>query len=116
MAAKIINDLGYISITDDVIATIAGTAAVESYGVVGMVAKRATDGIMELLGRDNIMRGVRVDTSNDRLVINLYIIVQYGISIAQAGSSLVEAVKFNVQKLTGLEVDSVNVMIQDIRV
>ena len=56
MAAKKKNSLGEIIITDEVLAMLAGISAMECYGIVGMASKRATDGIVELLGFDNLTR------------------------------------------------------------
>ena len=79
MAAKKKNSLGEIIITDEVLAMLAGISAMECYGIVGMASKRATDGIVELLGFDNLTRGVKVQTQDNNIFINLYIIVEYGI-------------------------------------
>ncbi len=114
---RIETDLGYIEITRDVIATIAGIAAVESYGLVGMASrKHLKDGIVELLGRDNLSRGVEVQDKDGELIIDLYIIVGYGTRIDEVAQNVISAVKYVVETNTGLPVASINVNVQGVRV
>lgn len=116
MGAKKVNALGEIVITDEVIATLAGISAIECYGIVGMASKRATDGLVELLGRENLSRGVKVHTKDDQITIDLYVIVEYGISIAAVAKNIIETVKYNVENFTGMSVNKVNVMVEGVRV
>ena len=113
---KIKNELGTISVVEDVITTVAGYAAIECIGIVAMASKRATDGLVELLGRENLKRGVRAVLNEDSVAINLYIIVEYGVSIAAVAKNVVETVKYRVENLVGVKVDSVNVTVEGIRV
>ena len=113
---KIKNELGTISVVEDVITTVAGYAAIECIGIVAMASKRATDGLVELLGRENLKRGVRAVLNEDSVSINLYIIVEYGVSIAAVAKNVVETVKYRVENLIGVKVDKVNVTVEGIRV
>ena len=113
---KIKNELGSISVVEDVITTIAGYAAIECIGIVAMASKRATDGLVELLGRENLKRGVRAVLNEDSVSINLYIIVEYGVSIAAVAKNVVETVKYRVENLIGVKVDQVNGTVEGIRV
>lgn len=113
---KIKNELGSISVVEDVITTIAGYAAIECIGIVAMASKRATDGLVELLGRENLKRGVRAVLNEDSVSINLYIIVEYGVSIAAVAKNVIETVKYRVENLVGIKVDQVNVTVEGIRV
>ena len=113
---KIKNELGTISVVEDVITTVAGYAAIECIGIVAMASKRATDGLVELLGRENLKRGVRAVLNEDSVSINLYIIVEYGVSIAAVAKNVVETVKYRVENLIGVKVDQVNVTVEGIRV
>ena len=110
------NELGTISVVEDVITTVAGYAAIECIGIVAMASKRATDGLVELLGRENLKRGVRAVLNEDSVSINLYIIVEYGVSIAAVAKNVVETVKYRVENLIGVKVDQVNVTVEGIRV
>ena len=71
------NSLGEIAISKEVIATLAGNAAMECYGLVGIASRKMSDGLTELLGRENFGKGVEVKMNEDELSVNLYIIVQY---------------------------------------
>ncbi|NLW23154.1 MAG: Asp23/Gls24 family envelope stress response protein [Tissierellia bacterium] len=116
MPARTNNDYGYINIDDSVIATIAGLSAMESYGIVGMASQKATDGIFELLKRENLSKGVKVYTDGSEVVIDLHVILEYGIRISVVAENIIEKVKFNIENLTGLKVRNINVYVQGIRV
>ncbi|MDD3612585.1 MAG: Asp23/Gls24 family envelope stress response protein [Caldicoprobacterales bacterium] len=116
MGASKTNSLGEIIISDDVLAVLAGISTIECYGIVGMASKRATDGLVELLGLDNLSRGVKVYTQDNEVIIDLFIIVEYGISIATVAKNVIETVKYNVEKLTGTKVKKVNLKVEGVRV
>jgi len=117
MECKITNDLGTIYITEDVILRLAGHAAMECYGIVAMSAKRATDGLVEWLGRENLSRGVQVRTTEDgQLDVDLFIIVEYGISIVAVCNTIVETVRYKLESMTGATVRQVNISVEGIRI
>ncbi len=117
MGKEIANSLGLIDISEEVIATIAGAVAVECYGLVGMAStRRITDGVAEILGRENLARGVVVSLQENEVVIDLYIIVGYGVRISEVAANVMERVRYTTENLTGLKVSQVNVNIQGVRV
>ena len=116
MDCKFNTDLGVVTVNDDVIVRVAGYATLDCYGIVGMASKRSTDGFVQMMGRENLGRGVKVRPSGDKVDIDLYIIVEYGISISAAASAIIETVKYKVEHLTGVPVGRVNVCVEDIRV
>lgn len=116
MPAQKKNEYGVINIDDNVIATIAGLSAMESYGIVGMASKNATDGFFDLLKWDNLSRGVKIYTQDNVISIDLHVILEFGMRIAIVAENIIDKVKFNVENLTGLEVKKVNVYVQGIRV
>ncbi len=117
MGKSIRNEFGTIDIADEVIATVAGAGAVECYGLVGMASQRKlSDGFAELLGKENLARGVVVTTQDDEVVIDLYIIVSYGVKISEVAANVMERVRYNMEKYTGIKVGKVNVIIQGVRV
>lgn len=116
MGKEITNRLGKIDISEEVIATIAGAAAVECYGLVGMASRKITDGFADLLGRENLARGVVVSIEDNEVVIDLFIVVGYGVRISQVAANVMERVRYTTEKLTGLTVSHVNVNIQGVRV
>ena len=116
MDCKFNTELGLVTVNEDVVMRVAGYAALDCYGIVGMASKRSTDGIVQLMGKENLGRGIKIHNSGDRVDIDLYIIVEYGISIAAACAAIIETVKYKVEHLTGVAVGRVNVSVEDIRV
>ncbi|MGI6065602.1 MAG: Asp23/Gls24 family envelope stress response protein [Bacillota bacterium] len=112
----IANDKGKIIISQEVIVTLAGIATTECYGIVGMASQKFKDGIVELLGKEALSKGVQVDLKNDRLQINVSIIVGYGTKISEIAHNVINKVKYTVEKYTGLSVDHVQVNVQGVRV
>jgi uncharacterized alkaline shock family protein YloU len=110
-------DLGQIIVAEDVIATIAGYAAMDCYGLVGMASrKQVKDSLTELLGRENPGRGVEVHIHNDEVVVDLYIIVSYGTRISEVAHNVMEKVKYTLDSFLGISVDRVNIVVQGVRV
>lgn len=117
MSQIILNEIGRIEISEEAIATIAGVAALECYGLVGMCSRsRLKDNFVELLGRENLSRGVEVTINDDRVIIDLFIIVGYGTRISEVAQNVMDKVKYTVESLIGLQVDQVNVNVQGVRV
>jgi uncharacterized alkaline shock family protein YloU len=116
MDCKFQTALGTVTVNEEVLLKVAGYAALECYGIVGMAAKRTTDGIVQLMGRENLGRGVRIRAAADSVDVDLYIIVEYGISISAVATTIIETVKYKIEHLTGIKVNRVNVSIEDIRV
>lgn len=116
MTTPIESDLGKIHISDLVIATVAGIAATECYGLVGMASRNVGDGLTELLGREHFDRGVEVQLDQENVTINLYVVVEYGVNIAEVARNVMERVKHSVESLLGLSVVRVNVHVQGVRV
>ena len=111
MAVNTSNVYGKISISDSAIAKVAKNAALECYGIVETVPRKFTDSLSELLKKQSGGRGIKVVTSGDRIFIDVYVIIKYGVSINAVAESLKESVKYRVEKFTGMIVDTVNVNI-----
>lgn len=116
MAIKIKGELGLIEYADDVLAAIAGTATMECYGVVGMASKRTTDGLWELLKRENLSKGIRILSDGDEVAVDIYIIVEYGTKISVIANNIIQKVKYTLEGVTGLKVSKVTVYVQGVRV
>lgn len=116
MTSKLINESGTIEISDNVIREIAANAAMESYGVVGLAYKSMSDGLLMLLNRDNMQKGVKVKTKNNVITIELTLILEYGIRIPMVCENIIDTVKFNVESKTGLTVDRISILIQDLNI
>lgn len=104
---------GNIRISDEVVATISGIAAIEIEGVAGM-SGGIVGGIEEMLGRKNLSKGVKVDVGENETKIDLFVILNYGVKIPQVSEAIQERVKKEVESMTGLEVTEVNVFVQGI--
>ena len=79
MSIELNNEFGQIDISTDVLAQIAGGAAVECYGIVGMASKhQIRDGLTDILRKENFAKGVVIRQQDDDLHIDMYIIVSYG--------------------------------------
>jgi uncharacterized alkaline shock family protein YloU len=115
MVSKITNEYGTITIENEVIARMAGTAAMECYGVVGMAAKNAKDGLFQLLKVESLAKGVRLETAGNELRIDLHIIVQYGTNINAITDTLISNVRYKVEENTGIKVRDVNIFVEGVR-
>ena len=109
-APTLASPLGRISISHDAVAHIVGRVATEAYGVVGMSSRK------RLRARDPLRQGVTVGGSGeDGVTIELSVVVEYGLNLAEVASTLRNRVQYEVERLTGLKVKSVEVRIQDVR-
>ena len=104
--------LGRITIASEAVAQIAGRAAAESYGVVGMAGRGR---VPKLLARDRATQGIVVRGSEDGLVLDLHVVVEYGLNLAEVASTVRSRVGYEVGRLTGLPVASVEVHVDDVR-
>ena len=109
------NELGSILIQKDAIASIARQSTLQSYGVVGLAPKNIFESIRQFLIRDG-KYGVDVEYDHDGLLIDLFIIVEYGTRIKSITNSIVNSVKYNVEKTVGLPVRRINVHVRGLRI
>lgn len=116
MNGKVNSSLGTINISGDVIAMIAGSAACECFGVIGMAAVSMKDGFARLLKRDSLRKGIEVSIDGeDKVSLKLHIIVAYSVNIYAVAENLIETVRYKVEEHTGLKVDDVEVFIEGVR-
>ena len=114
---KLQTELGEIRISSEVFTAVTGSAATNCYGVKGMAVRSATDGLVHLLKRESMAKGVKVSYNEDSTVsIELHIIVENGVNIATVCRSIMGEVKYVVTKNTGVEVREVNVFVDSITV
>ncbi|MEL7564500.1 MAG: Asp23/Gls24 family envelope stress response protein [Dehalobacterium sp.] len=116
MGKVITNDTGRIIISKEVIATLAGIAAMECYGIVGMASQKIKDGIADLIGMEALSKGVEVVLKNEEININIFIIVGYGTKISEIANNVMEKVRYTVEQHTGMAVDHVQIHVQGVRV
>lgn len=109
--------LGKIIIDTDVIATYAGSVAVECFGIVGMAAVNMKDGLVKLLKKDYLNHGISVEVEEqNEITLNFHVIISYGVSIATVCENLMETVKYKVEAFTGMTVKYMNVYVEGVRV
>jgi uncharacterized alkaline shock family protein YloU len=108
--------LGKIEVSPRAIASIAAQAVLSSYGVVGMAAGTLRDGITEILNMENVHRGVGVQVDNDQVIIDLYVVIEYGTRISEVAHNMMQGVKFSVEQALAMPVSEVNVHVQGVRV
>jgi uncharacterized alkaline shock family protein YloU len=106
---------GELVLPNEVIAQIVGLTVLECYGVVGMAATSLSQGVARLLSRERITQGVGVRRDGSRLTIDLYVIVEYGLNLAEVASNVRSRVKYNVEKLTQIPVESLQIHIQGVK-
>ena len=108
--------LGNIVVDNEVIAQYAGSVAVECFGIVGMPGVNVKDGLVRLLKRDSITRGIAVSINNNKLILDFHVIVSYGVSILAVADNLVSNVKYKVEEFTGIEIEKINIFVEGVRV
>lgn len=110
------NEYGKISLSSDVIASIAGNAAINCFGVKGMVLVSLKDGLVHLLKNEYMSKGVKIQTVEEGISIELHIAVNYGVNITAVCQSIISEVRYNVELLSGVNVLSVDIYVDAIRI
>jgi len=108
--------LGSIKIDNEVIAQYAGSVAVECFGIVGMAGVSMKDGLVRLLKKDNLTRGINVTINNNKLTLDFHVIVAYGVSIIAVSDNLINSVKYKVADATGIQIEKINIFVEGVRV
>lgn len=110
-------DKGVVTVSSEVFTNIAGMAATNCFGVKGMAVRSRTDGLVHLLRREAMGKGVKVTFNEDEsLSIDLHVMMDHGINIAAVCPSIINRVSYDVNKATGVTVKEVNVYIDSISV
>lgn len=109
---KLQTEKGAITIGSDVFTNITGAAATNCFGVKGMAVRSKTDGLVHLLRRESMAKGVKVRFNEDDTVsIELHIIVDNGVNLTAVSHSIVSEVRYMVERITGTKVKSVDVCV-----
>lgn len=116
MKGKMNAKMGNIIIDRDVLAKYAGAATAECIGIVGMAAVNVKDGVIKLLKKENAGRGVNVYVVDNRIKVELHIIVAYGVSIRAVAQNVLEHVRYKIETFTGMEVEQINVIVESVRI
>ena len=111
------NELGKIAVSNNVYTKIAGNAATKCFGVKGMAVRSVTDGLVHLLRRESMAKGVLVRVNDDGTIsIDLHIMMDKGVNSSASCSSIIQEVRYFVTKSTGTEVRAVNVFVDSITI
>ena len=117
MKGSMSTDLGIITIDPEVIAKYAGAVAVECFGIVCMAAVSMKDGLVKLLKKESLTKGIQVGISDEnKITLNFHVVVAYGVSISAVTDNLISNVKYKVEEFTGMSVDKINIYIEGVRV
>lgn len=107
-------DMGIVKISDEVVGVIAGLAATEIKGIIGMSAS-LVGGITQILtGKKNLSKGVKVEMGENSAIIDLYVVVEYGVKIQDVAAQVQANVKKAVESMTGLTVSAINIHVQNV--
>ena len=116
MKGRMNTGMGEITINTDVIATYAGSVAVECFGIVGMAAVNMKDGLVKHLKKDSLKHGINVTLNENKISLDFHVIVAYGVSIRAVSDNLIANVKYKVEAFTGIEVENINILVEGVRV
>ena len=116
MKYRISSGNGDVVVDNDVIAKFAGAVAVECFGIVGMASTSMKDGIVTLLKKENLARGIKVTVDENRISLDFHIIASYGVSIPAVTDNLIDTVKYKLEAFTGAKVENINVFVEGVRV
>ncbi len=107
--------IGSIHVAPRVVATIAYHAAMQSYGVVGLTSKNLINGLAQVIVKDPTY-GVEVDYDGNQINIDLFIIIEYGTRIKSVAASVMNTVRYQVEKALGMPIYCVNVHVRGLRI
>ena len=117
MKGQFENEYGRVVIGSEVIATYAGSVAVECFGIVGMAAVNVKDGIVRLMKKDYLTHGINVVIEeNNEITINFHVIISYGVSISTVTDNLISTVRYRVEEFTGMHIKKINIFVEGVRV
>ena len=117
MRGQMETQYGKIIIDPEVIATYAGSVAVECFGIVGMAAVNMKDGLVKLLKKDYLTHGINVTVNADnKITIDFHVIIAYGIAAETVAENLVQTVKYKIEEFSGLKVSKINVYVEGVRI
>ena len=107
--------MGKIIISENAISKLAALAAMECYGVVGLVPARMGDRFLSLLGKENLSRGVDAKINGKNITINLYVILQGGVRVSEVANTIISQVSYKMKKLTSIKNIDVNVIVKGVK-
>ncbi len=110
-----VRPLGKIEVLPNAIHSIAAQAICECYGVVGIASPRLRNGQAVLLTDEQSNQGVQVRLVNDQIILEIYVVLEYGLRISEIAHNVMSSVKYSTEKMLGVPVAQVNVNVQGLR-
>ncbi len=107
---------GDIQIANDVLAEIAGFAALECYGIVGMASPTLRDGVAQALSREKLRKGVRITPEDGAIRVDLFVIIEHGTNLTEVSHSLANRVRYTLTSQADVKVSDVQVHVQGVKV
>jgi uncharacterized alkaline shock family protein YloU len=107
---------GAIHISNDVLADLAGYAALESYGIVGMASPSKVDGVVQLLPRQKLRKGVKLTSGDGGVEVDLFVVIEYGTNLSEVSHNLANLVRHTLSTTADVSVARVDVHVLDIKV
>lgn len=115
-------ELGSVNISDDVLMDLAGLAALESYGVVGMASPTLVDEVVQLLPKNKLRKGVRISLADENsqhpgaVEVDLYVVIEYGTNLSQVSINLADRVRYMLTEYANIEVGRIDVHVLEVKV
>ena len=116
MPVKTNNVYGNIIISNSTIEKFVERTSLECYGIAEFVSDGVVRTILEKFFKKSMTKGVKVRTTSNRIFIDVFVILKFGLSINATAESLRETIKYKVEKFTGMLVDTVNINIMGIKI
>lgn len=108
--------VGSVNIANDVLADLAGYACLESYGVVGMASPSLRDGVAQLLPAAKLRKGVKVAATDDGVVVDLFVVIEFGTNLTEVSHNLANRVRYVLTNMADVKVCSVDIHVQGVKV
>lgn len=113
MPIRVVNDYGNVVIEESVIEDIIGIKIKECYGIVEMSGKNR---LFEIIKKEKNKKGISVKIENNKLIINLSVVIQYGVSIGSVSENIIDYIKYFVEETIGVDIEKINVNIKDVKI
>jgi uncharacterized alkaline shock family protein YloU len=107
---------GAVQIANDVLADLAGFAALECYGIVGMASPTLRDGVAQALSREKLRKGVRIKNADEGVRVDLYVIIEHGTNLTEVSHNLANRVRYVLTNMADVKVSAVDVHVQGVKV
>jgi uncharacterized alkaline shock family protein YloU len=107
---------GKVEVTPRAVAVVVAEAVSDCYGVVGMAPRTFGEAVLTALRRPPATKGISVHLDDDLIIVNVYVVIEYGTRIATVASNVISAVRFRLERMLGTAAVQINVFVQNVRV